>query len=180
MRIFPARQVISAIAVGLFFWGGLSGCSDLRQTPSCASYFKTGEMGFFKLQSPQVVVDSRTALFWYRCAAGQSLMEGRCLGAPLVLDWQSAQAYAQEFSTASGRTWRLPTYKEMKALSEKACHNPSYNPNAFPDLPVENFWTSTTQTGSPWQACSIYSHTGHGHCRARRTESMFFLLVSDP
>lgn len=169
-----------AVSIGLAFVLLLAGCSDLRQTPTCGSYFNAGDLGRFKLQSPHVVQDSESGLLWYRCAAGQSLTDGRCLGMPLMLDWQGAQAYAQEFSTASGRPWRVPTYKEMKALSEKDCDNPSYNPNAFPDLPVENFWTATSQTGSPWQACSIYSHTGHGHCRSRRTESMLFLLVSDP
>lgn len=98
----------------------------------------------------------------------------------MVLDWNQAKAYAVEFSQASGRTWRVPEYEEMKALSETRCENPAYNTNAFPGLPVENFWTSTTQIGSLWQACSVYTHTGHGHCRTRKVEPMMLMLVSNP
>ena len=179
MRTLYAQTLPKLLALVFLGLAGLSGCSDLRQTPSCLTYFKSGDMGHFKLQSPHVVQDSRSGLLWYRCAAGQTLLDEQCTGSPLVLSWQEAQNYAQEFSLASGRAWRVPTYDEMKRLSESACDNPAYNPNAFPDLPIENFWTTTTQVGSPWQACSVYTHTGHGHCRARRVESMLFLLVSD-
>ncbi|MFM1880735.1 MAG: hypothetical protein RLZZ344_969 [Pseudomonadota bacterium] len=158
----------------------MSGCSDLRQTPRCGAYFKAGDLGRFKIESPHVVQDSATKLLWYRCAAGQSLIDGRCVGDPLTLSWKEAQAYAAEFSKASGRTWRVPEYDEMKGLSEEDCDNPAYNPTAFPDLPIENFWTATTQVGSMWQACSVYTHTGHGHCRGRRVDEMLFMLVSDP
>ena len=77
-------------------------------------------------------------------------------------------------------TWRVPEYEELKTVSETRCENPAYNTNAFPGLPVENFWTSTTQIGSLWQGCSVYTHTGHGHCRTRKVEPMMFMLVSDP
>lgn len=177
-RTLPKLFLLAALGLGSLI--GLTGCPELRQKTSCISYFKSGDLGHFKPESPAVVRDTRSGLLWYRCSAGQSLLDGRCVGNPLVLDWQAAQDFTKEFSSVSGRTWRVPEYKEMKALSEKACDNPSYNPNAFPDLPIENFWTTTAQRGSPWQACSIYSHTGHGHCRSRRVDPMLFLLVSDP
>ena len=173
-----SRDMVLLLGLALMFL--LAGCSDLRQTPTCGEYFKAGDLGRFKLENPHVVQDSKTGLLWYRCAAGQSLMDGQCVGDPLSLPWKEAQAYAEEFSQLSGRKWRMPEYDEMKALSEKACDNPAYNPTAFPDLPIENFWTATTQMGSMWQACSVYTHTGHGHCRGRRVEDMLFMLVSDP
>jgi hypothetical protein len=180
MHNLLARNAPYFAMLGLVTFFGLVGCSDLRHTPSCVDYFKAGDMGRFKLENPYVVQDSETRLFWYRCAAGQTIVEGQCVGDPMVLDWNQAKAYAVEFSQASGRTWRVPEYDEMKALSETRCENPAYNTNAFPGLPVENFWTSTTQIGSLWQGCSVYTHTGHGHCRTRKVEPMMFMLVSDP
>ncbi|MGA1096681.1 MAG: hypothetical protein ACO3TQ_05730, partial [Burkholderiaceae bacterium] len=38
---------------------GLLGCAEsLRQTPACDAYFTAGDMGRFKLQSPEVVQDT--------------------------------------------------------------------------------------------------------------------------
>ena len=101
-------------------------------------------------------------------------------GTPAELSFEEAQNYAAEFSKASGKTWRVPSYEELKNLAETKCDNPAFNPTAFPNLPIENLWTTTTQLGSPWQACTVYSFTGVGHCRTRRTQPLMFLLVHDP
>ena len=160
---------------------GLLGCAEsLRQTPACDTYFTAGDMGRFKLQSPEVVKDTASQLLWYRCAAGMAWLDDACVGDPAELSFEEAQNYAAEFSKASGKTWRVPSYEELKKLAETKCDNPAFNPTAFPNLPIENLWTTTTQLGSPWQACTVYSFTGVGHCRTRRTQPLMFLLVHDP
>jgi hypothetical protein len=157
----------------------LTGCADTRNTPTCDSHFKAGELREYVLENDNVVRDARSGLKWFRCAAGQTVQGGTCLGDPLRLTWDEANLYANEFSKASGKTWRLPSYQEMKAAREEDCQNPAYNPNAFPNLPIENFWTSTEQIGTIGQACQVFSYTGHGHCRAFKRDGYLLMLVTD-
>ncbi|MGA1694995.1 MAG: DUF1566 domain-containing protein [Burkholderiaceae bacterium] len=158
----------------------LAGCMDLRSTPTCGQHIAAGDLGRFKTPSDAVAIDSRTGLTWFRCSGGQSPLAGACMGAPLKLSWQEAKAYAVEFSAASGRTWRLPTYSEMKDISESDCQNPAYNQNVFPGLPIETYWTSSTQIATTTQACIVFTYTGLGKCRAFQAEPHHFMLVSDP
>lgn len=157
----------------------LTGCADTRNMPRCDAHFKAGELREYVLENDNVVRDARSGLKWFRCAAGQTVQGGMCLGDPLRLNWEEARQYAGEFSRASGKTWRLPTYGEMKEAREPDCQNPAYNPNAFPGLPIENFWTSTEQIGTVGQACQVFSYTGHGHCRAFKRDGYLLMLVTD-
>lgn len=103
----------------------LAGCMDLRDTPTCGQEIAAGDLGAFKTPSDAIAVDSRTGLTWFRCSGGQSPLAGACVGTPLKLSWEEAKSYAVEFSAASGRTWRLPTYSEMKDIAESGCQNPA-------------------------------------------------------
>jgi len=173
-----AKIVPKALPIVMVFLA-LTGCADTRNTPRCDAHFKAGELREYVLENDNVVRDSRSGLKWFRCAAGQTIQGGLCLGDPLRLTWDEAHQYAQEFSKASGKTWRLPTYSEMKDARETDCQNPAYNPNAFPNLPLENFWTSTEQVGTIGQACQVFSYTGHGHCRAFKRDGYLLMLVTD-
>lgn len=157
----------------------LTGCADTRNTPRCDALLKAGELREYVLENDNVVRDGRSGLKWFRCAAGQTVQGGLCLGDPLRLTWDEAHQYAQEFSKASGKTWRMPSYSEMKDARETDCQNPAYNPNAFPNLPIENFWTSTEQVATIGQACQVFSYTGHGHCRAFKRDAYLLMLVTD-
>jgi hypothetical protein len=173
-----AKIVPKALPFVMLFLA-LAGCADTRNTPRCDAQFKEGELREYVLENDNVVRDTRSGLKWFRCAAGQTVQAGMCLGDPLRLTWDEAHQYAQEFSEASGKTWRMPTYGEMKDASEPDCQNPAYNPNAFPNLPIENFWTSTEQIGTVGQACQVFSYTGHGHCRAFKRDGYLLMLVTD-
>ena len=174
-NIVPKSWCAAFIVVAM----ALSGCADTRNTPSCDTLFKAGELREFVLENDNVVRDSRSGLRWFRCAAGQTIQDGLCQGDPIRLNWDQAHQFAAEFSQASGKTWRLPTYAEMKAARQTDCQNPAYNPNAFPALPIENFWTSTEQVATIGQACQIFSYTGHGHCRAFKRDGYLFMLLED-
>jgi len=174
-KIVPKTAVLVAV-----FSAFLGGCSDTRNLPRCDAYFKPGSLEKYVIESDSVVRDTRSGLRWYRCAAGQTIQSGLCVGDPLRVSWDDAEGYAKEFSKASGKTWRMPTYDEMKDASEPECRNPAYNPNAFPNLPIENFWTGTEQIGTIGQACQIFSFTGHGHCRAFKRDGYLMMLVQDP
>jgi hypothetical protein len=67
---------------------------------------------------------------------------------------------------ASGGNWRLPSAKEMRAIRERSCVFPAYNPNVFPELPVENFWTNARAWLSSSYGCIVYTYQGSRSCRA--------------
>src|SRR5690554_802242 len=44
---------------------------------------------------------------------------------------------------ALGDGWRLPTDKELQALTDRSRHNPAINTDLFPDTESAPYWTGT-------------------------------------
>jgi hypothetical protein len=157
----------------------LSACSRYGEVPSCRAYFAEGEHGAFVLQENGTAQDSLKQLHWYRCNAGQRFAGGQCLGNPLYATLADAQTYAQEFSAASGKQWRLPTVREMATLRQTSCNNPAVNPQVFPGVVVSNYWTSSSSPNGASLGCSSYTFGGNSFCRESISSQLPFMLVLD-
>lgn len=88
-----------------------------------------------------VVIDNKTRLIWKRCAQGQS--GSSCSGDASLVNWPDALAQANNESFAGHDDWRLPNYKELESIIERACFRPSINSVVFPNTPNFRFWSST-------------------------------------
>lgn len=158
---------------------GLAGCDRYGQQPQCSSYFKPGDMSRFVAESHGSVRDRDSKTLWYRCNAGERFADGQCLGEAARLSLADAQRYAEEFSAASGRQWRLPTQKEMASLTESACVNPAINTQVFPGVQVDNYWTSSKSPNGPGLGCTSYTYSGNAFCRETIDSPRLFMLVLD-
>lgn len=174
MRHAPHRLLLP-VALGL----ALAGCDRYMELPQCSSHFKPGDLGRLVAEGAASVRDPDSRLLWYRCNAGERFANGQCLGEALRLGLADARAYAQEFSAASGRTWRLPTQREMATLRQDACVNPAINTQAFPGIRVESYWTSSRSPNGPGLGCTTYTYSGNAFCREPVESPRPFMLVLD-
>lgn len=158
---------------------GLAGCDRYGQLPQCSSHFQPGEMGRFVIEASGSVYDPYNSTRWYRCNAGERFADGQCLGEAARLGLADATRYAEEFSAASGRTWRLPSQKEMTSLRQTACVNPAVNTQVFPGVQVENYWTSSKSPNGPGLGCTTYTYSGNAFCRETVDSPRLFMLVLD-
>ena len=64
---------------------------------------------------------------------------------------------------------------------EKKCINPSVNVNVFPNILVENYWSSekSPHQMSGMYRCAGYTYQGSVSCRVFGTTQLPFLIVSD-
>ena len=155
----------------------LAGCQRYENTPQCAEVTSAGYTGYFEVSDDGLARDRVTGTRWYRCNAGERFQDGQCVGKSVNLPLAEAFAYAEEFSRASGRQWRLPTQDEMETLRLDHCVNPSINPNVFPSVQVSNYWTSTKSTRNAVLGCTTYTYDGNNFCGERKDVERPFLLV---
>ena len=80
------------------------------------------------------VLDTETGLTWQREVSAD------------VYTWAAAKSYAARMDLDGGG-WRLPTVEELFGLVDRTRINPAIDTVAFPNTPIEYFWTVT-----PWVA----------------------------
>ena len=76
------------------------------------------------------VVDTQTGLEWQSNVA------------PSALSWADATSYCASLGDGGG-AWRLPTVTEAATLIDESRANPAIDATAFPNAPVDVFWTSS-------------------------------------
>jgi hypothetical protein len=158
----------------------LSSCGDYTLDPDCLQFFETDDLGRFSLRGEGSALHQDTGLLWYRCAGGMRFSNGQCMGEPLLLSWSETQQFITEFSQNSNINWRLPSNDEHRSITEAACRNPAVNTNVFPQLPVENFWTSDNGAIGTGMHCMVYTFQGQIACREQTEALHAFMLVSGP
>ena len=173
-----SRGVIWPLGLTLIL---LAGCYDGRVVEKCADYFDSGDMGRFEIKDRELAYDPSTRLYWSRCSVGQKLNQDNCVGKAVTASLPEAFAYVEEISQKSSRKWRMPTNDELSSIMETRCINPAVNTNVFPDILVDNYWTSEK---SPHQMsgmfrCAGYTYQGSVSCRVYSTDELPFLIVSD-
>lgn len=77
--------------------------------------------------SENIVTDKETGLFWTTTYVERT--------------WKDALNYCENLSYACYSDWRLPNKNELVSLLDHEENDPA---TIFPNMPVENFWTSTS------------------------------------
>ena len=169
----------SARALILVLVFSLSACGVKDDIQDCGSYFlgKPPSQAF-ELNEEGLARHIESGTVFYRCAAGQAYRAGRCIGTPLGLSKIDADLFIEEFSTKSKQPWRLPTQQELKRITVNECENPAVDTRVFPDLPIENLWTSSERKlqGEEFQ-CVMYSFNGSISCKFMDKDLLPFLMV---
>jgi hypothetical protein len=112
------------------------------------------------------VVDSQTGLEWQSTVA------------PMALDWTDAVSYCSSL-TLSGAGWRLPSITEAATIIDESRLNPALDPSAFPNTPVDVYWTASALSeysgiyawtiSSQNGAITFFAATQLGHVRCVRS-----------
>ena len=157
----------------------LTGCERYQQAPQCGAFFQAGQLEGWTLEDGGTAVEPRTGLRWYRCNAGERFVGGQCVGNPLMLNFAEAGRYVAEVAAASGQKWRLPTSAEVERLTQSLCTNPAINPQIFPSVRVENYWTRDKSSAGERYACVFYTYSGNQSCLQSASEAHPFWMVMD-
>lgn len=169
----------SARALILVLVFSLSACGVKDDIQDCDTHFlgKPPSQAF-ELNEEGLARHIESGTVFYRCAAGQAYRAGRCIGTPLGLSKIDADLFIEEFSTKSKQPWRLPTQQELKRITVNECENPAVDTRVFPDLPIENLWTSSERKlqGEEFQ-CVMYSFNGSISCKFMDKDLLPFLMV---
>ena len=183
MRVVQNRQTILRRALKgallLTAFSGVSACGVQEEVKDCAVYFVDKPANSaFDVDTQGLATHINSGTTYYRCAAGQAFRSGRCLGEPLILNKVDTELFVEEFSTKSKQAWRLPTSQELKQLVVSECLNPAVDTRLFPDLPIENLWTSSDGRMQPESfQCVMYTYNGSISCKHADSEPLPFLMV---
>lgn len=172
MKWLPAR--FFALFLSCIF---LASCDFSRVSVSCNDHLADSGLGHFEDRQRGVIRDKNTGLEWFRCSVGQRHTPRGCVGVPALLPLAQAESYIAEIAEKAGAQWRLPNYSEFAGITRKDCLNPALNPNAFPNILVENYWSHGVDANTG-KACVIYTLNGARSCRAIDREAPRpFLMV---
>ena len=160
----------------------VTSCDYFRTPEDCSQFFQNrpDSLSGFSMLSGGLATHKENTIDWARCPAGTQFKATQtCVGVPLALTFQEAQAYAKELSEKSGQSIRLPTSKEMASITERACINPAINLNVFPSADVDNYWTSEENSSRNRVACADYTYQGRRSCLEPKELPHPFMLVLD-
>ncbi len=100
------------------------------------------------------VQDTQTGLVWQQADCG----------AP-GLAWSDAQSYCATLGL-NGRSWRVPSIRELPTLLDESKSYPAIDTNAFPSAASEGYWSSSLKAGTS-SSMAWYTHFADGstaHC----------------
>ncbi len=93
------------------------------------------------------ISDSKTGLMWKECSEGQS--DADCgTNSIMRFSWTQALQHVQAVNNNGGfaghNDWRIPTIKELNALVEQQCFEPSINLHYFPNTSSGDLYFSSS------------------------------------
>lgn len=98
------------------------------------------------------IKDKQTGLTWQKCSVGQT-NDATCSMLASFPDWATALTTCSGLPLA-GKTWRLPSLKELKTIIDtNLATPPTIDTAIFPSTELNGYWSSTTYapvTGSAW------------------------------
>jgi hypothetical protein len=106
------------------------------------------------------VVDSKTGLIWRRCPEGMTASSSGCSGVAAAYTWDQSLALANDVALASGKSWRLPSVKELSSIVDASFGNPAIDTHAFPGTPATPFWSATPVEDNPLKAWYVMFYGG--------------------
>jgi len=121
------------------------------------------------------LIDETTGLVWQACLAGQSMNGGTCMGEPLHLSWNDADAAAAALDGA----WRLPTLEELDMLIDPSCEN-GVLPAVFGMDRKHQIWTASPGFPVNDVAAVMDLETGKVWGVGKGVKRHFFLVSDDP
>jgi hypothetical protein len=107
----------------------------------------------------------------------------------LGLDWMTADAGDEEINYADAEKavaalnvngdegWRLPTRMEALAIVDHERHNPAVDPDLFPGIRSDWYWTSTAAAWAPSSDVWIVDFSGGNSLVYRRYDTAFVRAV---
>jgi hypothetical protein len=166
--------------IGLLLFGVLlSSCDRHHTLPQCGAVLAGDPGRAWALATDGTARQTGSGLTWFRCNAGERFSSGACVGEPLQVSHAEAMQYAQDFSSASGRAWRLPTIEEMRDLRVSSCHNPAVDTRVFPSVRSDHYWAAQSGPRGFGFACSVYTFNVMAQCRDDPQQPRLFWLVMD-
>jgi Protein of unknown function (DUF1566) len=103
----------------------------------------------YDTQTPGVVVDRITGLIWQRTLTDK------------FYKFQDAERQCDGLDLAGHRDWRLPSRIELVSLLDTTRIQPSIDMDAFPNTPIDWFWTSSLAADNPSAAWYVYFYFGY-------------------
>ena len=118
------------------------------------------------------VTDPTTGLIWMRCAMGQTWDGATCTGTASTYTFNQAYALTGNVTFAGQSDWRLTNIRELQTIVDRTKFNPAIDNSAFPNSPVNNFWTVTTDLRFPSMLAWAVGF-GFGNAEAYATNSTY-------
>lgn len=107
------------------------------------------------------ITHALTGLTWMKCALGQTWNGSTCVGEPNQYTRDEATSIFHRFAEQSD--WRLPSIGELNSIVDRSRYSPAADEHAFPGMPSDHYWTSSSGlTIEFWQG-STGSHSGNGN-----------------
>lgn len=103
----------------------------------------------YDLSTGGVVVDRVTGLMWQRRIPNQ------------FATFAEAGRSCEALSLGGYHDWRLPSRIELVSLLDTTRTQPSIDVEAFPDTPIDWFWTASRAAGDPSSAWYVYFYFGY-------------------
>lgn len=142
---------------------GQTSCYDDSTTQSCSSVTGTHPRQdglvskpttYSISQSGNAVTSAETSLLWERCSAGQTWNGATCAGTVTDLSKSGAVTYCTALAT-EGRTWRVPSLRELLTLPNQSVSSPAIDSTYFPGVPTgsRRYWTTDSDlltAGNSW------------------------------
>jgi hypothetical protein len=134
---------------------GAGSASPMPRQDSGGMEFEKEGFRFYK----DVVVDTKTRLMWARNANI----------ADIRMNWNDAMAWAQRLNHAGYRDWRLPTKKELEALTKWAGTSPSDRLNGigFTGVQSNYYWSSSTNAAGTRSAWNVNLNYGNVYSNSK-------------
>jgi hypothetical protein len=88
------------------------------------------------------VTDTSTNLRWQKCSRGQN-NDATCAGTATTAAWQQTLQHCNGLTLAS-KSWRLPSFNELKSLVKFSVYNPAIDTVKFPATVSDYYWSATT------------------------------------
>ena len=134
-----------AISCGSFPFGQ---DGDFTNTPAALTHIAGGD---------GTVRETASFLLWQQCPMDTTWTGSNCTSGPGTTTWSSASSYCADL-TLAGRTWRLPTVRELLLWPDYGLNAPALNTSFFQSTPGTSgtrFWTSTVNSQSPGRAWTV-------------------------
>ena len=120
--------------------------------PASARFARTGT-------TEPTVTDNVTGLVWQGCSAGQT--GATCTGTAGTHTWVNALAYCEGLTWGGYDDWRLADAFELQTIVDYSRPwGPYIDPTAFPAQPGNDFWSSSSCSGSSSGAWGVHFDLG--------------------